>query len=52
LTRKYTNKLLNEKTRTGKPYGDDNFYDKIKILIGIDYKNKKAGRPIKEKELD
>ena len=45
-------KLLKEKTRTGKPCGDDNFYDKIKILTGIDYKNKKAGRPKKEKELD
>ena len=45
-------KLLEEKTRTGKPCGDDNFYDKIKILTGIDYKNKKAGRPKKEKELD
>jgi len=45
-------KLLKEKTRTGKPCGDDNFYDKIKIVTGIDYKNKKAGRPKKEKELD
>ena len=39
---------IEEKTRTGKPCGDDNFYDKIKILTGIDYKNKKAGRPKKD----
>jgi hypothetical protein len=34
-----------QKTRTGKPCGDDDFYDKIKSLTGMDYKNKKAGRP-------
>ncbi len=45
-------KLLKEKTRTGKPCGDDSFYDKIKVVTGIDYKNKKAGRPKKEEELD
>ncbi|MBU1216375.1 hypothetical protein KJ870_09415 [bacterium] len=40
-------KFIKEKTRIGKPCGDDEFYDKIKSLIGIDYKNKKAGRPKK-----
>ncbi|MDQ7068641.1 MAG: hypothetical protein Q9M40_12060 [Sulfurimonas sp.] len=39
-------KLIKEKTRTGRePCGDDDFYDKIKLLTGIDYKNKEAGRP-------
>ena len=41
-------KFIKEKTRTGKPCGDDNFYDKIKLLTGTDYKNKKAGRPKKD----
>ena len=41
--------IIQEKTRTGKPCGDENFYDQIKLLTGIDYKNKKAGRPKKEK---
>jgi len=41
-------KIIEEKTRTGKPCGDDDFYDKIKSLTGIDYKNKKAGRPKKD----
>jgi putative transposase len=41
-------KFIKEKTRTGKPCGDDNFYDKIKLLTGVDYKNKKAGRPKKD----
>ena len=36
-------KFIEEKTRTGKPCGDDSFYDKIKLLTGIDYKNKKPG---------
>ena len=36
-------KIIQEKTRTGKPCGDDNFYDKIKLLTGLDCKNKKAG---------
>ena len=40
-------KFIKEKTRTGKPCGDDNFYDKIKSLTDIDYRNKKAGRPKK-----
>jgi putative transposase len=41
-------KFIKEKTRTGKPCGDDEFYDKIKSLTGTDYKNKKTGRPKKE----
>ena len=41
-------KIIQEKTRTGKPCGDEDFYDKIKLLTGIDYKNKKAGRPKKD----
>lgn len=36
-------KLLKEKTRTGKPCGDENFYDKIQLITGVDYKNKKPG---------
>jgi putative transposase len=36
-------KLLKEKTRTGKPCGDEKFYDKIKLLTGIDYRKKKTG---------
>jgi hypothetical protein len=36
-------KLLEEKTKTGKPCGDEYFYDKIKIITGVDYKNKKPG---------
>ena len=43
FTRKYTNTLLTTKTKTGKPCGDDNFYDKIKLITGINYKNKKPG---------
>jgi len=38
-------KIIQEKTRTGKPCGDEEFYDKIELLTGVDYKNKKAGRP-------
>ncbi len=40
-------KIIEEKTRTGKPCGDEKFYDKIELLTGVDYKNKKAGRPKK-----
>lgn len=29
--------ILKEKTRTGKPCGDEEFYDKIQSLVGIDY---------------
>jgi len=36
-------KMLEEKTRTGKPCGDEEFYDKVKVITGIDYKNKKTG---------
>ena len=43
-------KFIKEKTRTGKPCGDNNFYDKIKLLTGIDYKNKKAGRPKRDEK--
>lgn len=42
-------KIIEEKTRTGKPCGDEEFYEKIKLLTGVDYKNKKAGRPKKDK---
>ena len=38
-----------KKTKTRKPCGDNEFYDKIKLLTGIDYNNKKAGRPKKMK---
>ncbi len=41
-------KTIEEKTRTGKPCGNDSFYDRIKLLTGVDYKNKKAGRPKKD----
>ena len=41
-------RIIQEKTKTGKPCGDNDFYDKIKLLTGIDYKNKKAGRPKKD----
>ena len=44
-------KLLEEKTRTGKPCGDEKFYEQIKLITGNDYKNKKAGRPKKDKDL-
>ena len=36
-------KFIEEKTRTGKPCGDDDFYDKIKLLTGVDYSKKKPG---------
>lgn len=36
-------KLIIEKTKTGKPCGNDDFYDKIKLLTGISYKSKKPG---------
>ncbi len=36
-------KLIKEKTRTGKPCGDKDFYDKIQEITGFDYKNKKTG---------
>ena len=40
--------ILKEKTRTGKPCGDEKFYDKIESLIGIDYRKKKPGPKINE----
>ena len=39
---------IQEKIRTGKTCGDEDFYNIIKLLTGIDYKNKKAGRPKKD----
>jgi putative transposase len=41
-------KLLKEKTRTGKPCGDEKFYDKIKLLTGIDYRKKKTGPKVND----
>jgi len=43
-------KFIQEKTRTGKPCGDESFYEKVKLLTGIDYKNKKSGRPKKDEK--
>lgn len=40
--------ILKEKTRTGKPCGDEKFYDKIQSLVGIDYRKKKPGPKISE----
>ncbi|WP_024955494.1 transposase [Sulfurospirillum arcachonense] len=36
-------KFIQEKTRTGKPCGNEEFYDKIQLLTGVDYKKKKTG---------
>ena len=36
-------KIIQEKTRTGKPCGNDEFYKKIKELTGNDYSRKKPG---------
>ena len=36
-------KLIKEKTRTGKPCGDEKFYDEILLTTGVNYKNKKPG---------
>jgi putative transposase len=36
-------KLIKDKTRTGKPCGDEKFYEKILLTTGIDYKSKKPG---------
>ena len=38
--------ILKEKTRTGKPCGDEEFYNKIESLVGIDYRKKKPGPKI------
>ncbi len=40
----YKKFLQEEKTRTGKPCGDKEFYDKIQEVPGFDYKNKKKGQ--------
>ena len=40
--------IIKEKTRTGKPCGDEKFYDKIESMIGIDYRKKKPGPKISE----
>ena len=36
-------KQIIEKTRTGKPCGDEKFYEKILLTTGVDYKSKKPG---------
>lgn len=36
-------KFIREKTKTGKPCGDEAFYDKILLTTGVDYKSKKPG---------
>jgi putative transposase len=41
--------VIKEKTRTGRPCGDDLFYEHIKLKFGKDLKPKKAGRPRKDK---
>lgn len=33
---------------TAKPCGDEKFYDKIKLLTGIDYRKKKPGQKVKD----
>ena len=43
-------KMIEEKTRTGKPCGNDDFYDKILSLTGIDYKKKKPGPRMKNND--
>ena len=52
LEKTTNDKIIQEKTKTGKPCGNTEFYDKIKLLTGIDYKNKKAGRPKKDDKLN
>lgn len=44
---KYRVTLIEEKTRTGKPCGDEAFYEKIKLSTGIDYNKKKSGPKVK-----
>jgi putative transposase len=36
--------MLRERTRTGRPYGDEQFYDAIEAKTGKDLRPKKAGR--------
>jgi len=50
LEKATNDRIIQEKTRTGKPCGDEDFYDKIEFLTGINYKNKKAGRPKKDEK--
>ncbi len=42
-------KQIEEKTRTGKPCGDEEFYKKIKLATGMDYKSKIPGPKGKKK---
>ena len=39
--------LLEEKNRTGRPFGPDAFYDEVKQITGIDARPKQPGRPTK-----
>ena len=43
LQKETQTKQIKEKTRTGKPCGDEEFYDQVKAITGIDYRNKKPG---------
>jgi len=36
---------IREKTRTGRPCGDDGFYDKVTSITGVNYRPKAGGRP-------
>lgn len=40
--------IIKEKTRTGKPCGNEIFYNEIKNITGIDYSKKKPGPKIKD----
>lgn len=37
--------MIREKTRTGRPCGEESFYESIKLNFGMDLKPKKVGRP-------
>jgi hypothetical protein len=41
--------IIREKTRTGRPCGDDDFYDRIEFQFGKDLRPKAPGRPKKVK---
>jgi putative transposase len=43
LLNEVDSKKIKEKTQTGKPCGNDEFYEKIKELTGNDYSRKKPG---------
>ena len=43
LLNEVDSKIIKEKTQTGKPCGNDEFYEKIKELTGNDYSRKKPG---------